>query len=54
MDDCVVFEDTIQAITTAYNAGFSTIGVADEASSWAEPLIRQKSSRFITSYEELL
>lgn len=54
VDDCVVFEDTIQAITTAYNAGFSTIGVADEASSWAEPLIRQKSSRFITSYEELL
>lgn len=54
VDECVVFEDTIQAITTAYQAGFATIGVADEASKWAEPLIRQKSTRFITSYKELL
>lgn len=53
-NDCVVFEDTIQAISTAYDAGFKTVGVFDQASAWAEDKIRQKSTRFIKSYSELL
>ena len=52
--DCMVFEDTIQAITTAYTAGFQTTGVSDDASSWARDKIRAMSSRFIFSYSELL
>lgn len=52
--DCVVFEDTIQAITTVKNAGFQTFAVADQISSWAEPEIRLLSDKFITNYEDLL
>lgn len=52
--DCTVFEDTIQAITTAKNAGFYTIGVADQTSAWAEDRICAVCDRFIDSFEELL
>lgn len=52
--DCTVFEDTVQAVYTAKNAGFYTIAVADETSAWAEDRIRQGADRFIESYQELL
>lgn len=52
--DCTVFEDTIQAITTAKTAGFYTVGVADSVSAWAEDRIRAVCDRFINSFEELL
>lgn len=53
-EECTVFEDTVQAITTAFNAGFKTMGIYDEASAWAEAKIRQNATRYIYSYEELL
>lgn len=52
--ECTVFEDTIQAITTAFNAGFKTMGIYDEASAWAEEKIRQNATKYIHSYKELL
>lgn len=52
--ECMVFEDTVQAITTAFSAGFKTMGIYDEASAWAEEKIRQNATRYIHSYKELL
>ena len=51
---CVVFEDTIQAITTAKKAGYYTVGVADRVSAWTEDAIRSVSDKFIDSYSILL
>lgn len=52
--DCAVFEDTIQAITTASTAGFYTVGVADEVSQWVAEDIKSTADQYIESFQELL
>lgn len=53
-DDCVVFEDSCYALTTAKNAGFYCIGVDDPWQDISEKFIHQYCDQFITGFEELL
>lgn len=52
-DRCIVFEDTLKAITTAARAGIYTVAVYDSCSSADEAAIRQTADRYIVSFEEM-
>lgn len=54
VEDCVVFEDVLEAATCAYNAGFEVVGVYDPMWQKDEEAMRKVSSRYICSFEECL
>lgn len=54
VEDVVVFEDTLVCVNTAKNAGFYTVGVADESSKDKKESIAKLSHKFIESFEELM
>ena len=54
IDECAVFEDIIQALKTAHNAGFYTVAVDDETQKKDIEQKKQNSDLFIKSYKELL
>lgn len=53
-EECLVFEDVLEAATTALNAGFSVVGVADDRcpeESAAE--LKKRADYYIESFREL-
>ena len=52
-DRCVVCEDSLYAARTAHDAGFRVIGIADAASRFDEPALREVSDQFLTDWTEL-
>lgn len=54
IEKCAVFEDIVQAIKTAHNAGFYTVAVDDETQKSYIEAKKQNSDLFIKSYKELL
>lgn len=52
--ECVVFEDMLFALTTAHNAGFRTVGVADEKSLGDRTAICRITERYITDFAQLI
>lgn len=53
-DEILVFEDILQAVQTAHQAGFKVCGVYDEASRSDEEDIRRYSDYFVHDFRELL
>lgn len=52
--ECMVFEDIVQGINTAKNAGFMTCAVYDESNRDETDRLKQLSDRYITGWSELL
>lgn len=52
--DTAVFEDTLNALTTAKNAGFYTVGVFDESEKNNTDLIVSAADEYIRSWKDLL
>lgn len=52
--DCVVFEDTLQGIQTAKQAGFITVGVYDAYSLYEQKQMIQNADIYINNYRELV
>lgn len=52
--ECEVYEDIVQGIGTAKNAGFKTCAVYDDTNAEETELLKQLSDRYITGWEELL
>lgn len=52
--ECAVFEDTLQGVLTARDAGFITVGVYDKSSHMEQENIRRQANFYIHSFEELL
>lgn len=52
--ECTVYEDIVQGINTAKNAGFATCAVYDDTNRDETELLKQLSDRYITGWEELL
>lgn len=53
-EDCVVFEDSCYALTTAKNAGFYCVGVNDVWQEYPKGFVEQYCDRFIMGYDELM
>lgn len=53
-EDCVVYEDIVQGIVTARNAGFGTCAIHDDTNADETALLKQHSDRYITGWAELL
>ena len=49
---CAVFEDTLQGVLTAREAGFATVGVYDESSDAEQEDIRRQANFYIRSFLE--
>ena len=54
IEHTIVFEDILQAITTAKNAGFRLVAVEDKANKKDEDKIKKLSDYYLSSYKELL
>lgn len=52
--DTAVFEDTLNAITTAKSAGFYTVGIYDESEKMNTGKIKLTADEYINSWNELL
>ncbi len=52
--DCTVYEDIVQGINTAKNAGFKTCAVYDNSNAQETQRLKQLSDRYITGWDELL
>ena len=52
--ECTVYEDIVQGINTAKNAGFSTCAVYDDTNRDETQRLKQISDRYITGWSELL
>lgn len=54
LSECVLFEDSRYAIETANAVGVNTVAVQDRFSKKDEAYLRQNSTRFISSFTELI
>ncbi|MDO4615949.1 MAG: HAD family phosphatase [Lachnospiraceae bacterium] len=53
-EECLVFEDVLEAATTAKNAGFPVVGVAENRCPQASAeLLKQQADHYIESFREL-
>ena len=52
-ENCVFFDDNIEAISASHNAGMETVGVFDETSATWEKSIRDIADKYIYTFEEI-
>ena len=52
-ENCVFFDDNIEAISASHNAGMETVGVFDETSAAWEKSIRDIADKYIYTFEEI-
>ena len=53
-EECIVFEDNMSSVLSAFNAGFDVVGVYDKQNEQNEQAIRRASVDYINDFSELM